>query len=94
VQGLSLKARQGKIIHDAAQRMALTRELDYKVRDNVKTITQILHLMKLQAKETGMLQESVGNWINETGNEPRLFLTHQVTYGQWIWYYSKHILTL
>jgi hypothetical protein len=58
--------QQGKIIHDAAQRMTLTRELDYKVRVNVQTITQMLHLMKLQAKETGMLQQSVGNWINET----------------------------
>jgi hypothetical protein len=65
----NLGRRTGEIVHDAEQRMTVSREMDHRIRANAKTLAQMVHMVTLQSKEIIKEQTTLDQRINITRDQ-------------------------
>jgi hypothetical protein len=65
----TLRSRAGELVHDAARRVTVSREMDLRVRTNAKTLAQMVHAMKLREKEMDREKFALDQKINQTRDQ-------------------------
>jgi hypothetical protein len=64
-----LRTRVGELGHDTTRHMRINREMDYRIKSNAKTLTQMIQLMKLQSRNMIREQITLDQRINATWSQ-------------------------
>ena len=62
----NLRTRVGELVHDATQHMTISREIDFRVRNNAKVLLQMAQTMKSRTQEMIHDQFALEQQVNRT----------------------------